>query len=223
MLFGSLRWKLATVAVAGVIASGGGVASETPDAILGSVKTAVDQLRSVHVAGALKSGSTRFTLDLDLTAGKGGEGSMSENNLGFKIVLLGRTVYLDADSAFWSHFGGKAAAELFAGRWLSMPASGQFASLASFLNVHTLFSMMFDNSNDSKVVKGGTSTVDGQAVIALEDPTGHGTLYVASKGAPYPIEIVDTGADSGQLAFSRFDQPVSLKAPAGAINLTQLK
>jgi hypothetical protein len=54
-------------------------------------------------------------------------------------------------------------------------------------------------------------------VIAVKDTTNGGTLYVATTGEPYPIEVIKNGSDGGQIAFDSFNQPVRLTPPSDAI------
>ncbi|HTP21579.1 MAG TPA: hypothetical protein VMJ65_18380 [Solirubrobacteraceae bacterium] len=198
-----------------------GVTSKSPDQIVAAATHAVGSVDSVHVAGKVLSSGQNVTLDLNLVNGKGGKGSMSQNGLGFKIVAVGPEVYINGSSAFWTKFGGSAAAGLLSGKWLKAPASGQLSSLATLTDVQKLFSQLL--SSHGKLVKGKTTTVQGQQVVAVNDTTNGGTLYVATTGKPYPIEISKTGSDGGQLVFDHFNQPVTLTAPAKAIDISQLK
>ena len=84
-----------------------------------------------------------------------------------------------------------------------------------------LFSQLL--SSHGKLAKGKTTTVRGQQVVAVNDTTNGGTLYVATTGKPYPIEISKTGSTGGQLVFDHFNQPVTLTAPAGAIDISKLQ
>ena len=60
-------------------------------------------------------------------------------------------------------------------------------------------------------------------MIELRDASKSGSLYVATSGQPYPVEIVKRGAETGRISFSRWNEHVSLSAPAGAIELGQLQ
>ena len=218
---------LLTLALAACGSSGGsssssnGITSRSPDQIVSTATSAVGGVNSVHVAGNVLSDGQKVALDLNLVNGKGGTGSMSQNGLGFKIVAVGPEVYINGSSAFWNKFGGSAAAQLLSGRWLKAPASGQLSSLATLTDVQKLFSQLL--SSHGKLAKGKTTTVQGQQVVAVNDTTNGGTLYVAATGKPYPIEISKTGSQGGQLVFDRFNQAVSLTAPANAIDISQLK
>jgi hypothetical protein len=213
---------LLTVAVA---ACGGssdnGVSSKSPSGIASAASGAVSNVNSVHVSGNVANGTSHFTLDLSLVNGKGGSGSMSQGGLSFRIVTVNQEVYINGSPSFWKAFAGASAAQVLSGKWLKAPANGQFASLAALTDVRQLFSQLL--STQGNLSKGKTTTVRGQKVIALNDKTG-GTLYVATTGKPYPIEIVKSSGNSGgKVDFDRFNQPVALTAPANAIDVSQLK
>ncbi len=202
--------------------SDNGVAAKSPAAIVGAAVEATAGVRSVHVSGSIVSGGSPIMLDLDLVAGKGGRGSMTANGLSFQLVAIGKVLYINAGPAFWRHFGGAAAAQLFKGKWLKASASSSdFASLASLTNVHGLFSKLL--TSHRKLAKGATTTVNGQKVVAVNDATKKGTLYVATTGKPYPVEIMGGGAKGGQIVFDRFNESVSLTAPANSIDISQLQ
>ena len=59
--------------------------------------------------------------------------------------------------------------------------------------------------------------------MPLKDTTKGGTLYVAATGKPFPLQITKEGKESGKVTFSRWDQPVTLTAPSGAIDISKLQ
>jgi hypothetical protein len=201
--------------------SGNGVEAKSPSQIVSDVSTAVSNLNSVHVSGAVNNSGSRTTIDLSLVNGKGGTGSMSQDGLGFKIVTVGQEVYIKGDSNFWTHFGGAGAAQLLSGKWLKAPATGQFATIATLTDVRKLFNQLL--STHGTLAKGKTTTVRGQKVVAVNDTSKGGTLYVATTGKPYPIEIVKNGTAGGRVDFDQFNKPVPLTAPPGAIDISKLK
>jgi hypothetical protein len=71
------------------------------------------------------------------------------------------------------------------------------------------------------VSRGSVTTYKGQPVIELKDSKG-GSLFVAATGTPYPVAIVGDGTHKGTVVFSGWNQPVTLTAPAGAIDQQQL-
>ena len=220
-------FMLLVLAVAACGSSGGGgssdngVASKSPEQIVSAVTNAVQKVNSVHVAGSVNNGGSNTTLNLNLVNGKGGTGSMSQSGLGFKIVAVGNNVYINGSNAFWQKFGGSAAAQLLSGKWLKAPATGQLSSIASLTNVRTLFNQLL--ASHGTLAKGSTSTVNGQKVIAVTDKTNGGTLYVATTGKPYPVEIIKTGSAGGKITFDHFNQSVTLTAPANSIDISKLQ
>ena len=204
--------------------SGNGVSSKSPTEILAASKAAADSAGSVHVVGSLASNGTPIQLNLSLASGHGGRGTISEGSLSFELIVVGDTIYIKGSPAFYSHFGGAAAAQLFQGKWLRAPVSGsELSSLAALAN----FGKLLDQSlaSHATLVRGTTSTVAGQPVIELRDTSHAGSLFVATTGQPYPVEIVKRGSgpETGRISFTDWNAPVSLAAPAGAIDLSQLQ
>jgi hypothetical protein len=202
--------------------SDNGVASKSPDAILSDAKAAINGVKSVHVSGSVVSAGSPITLDLDLLSGQGGKGQMSESGLSFQLIEVGKSVYINASPAFWQHFAGSAAAQLFQGKWLKAPSSTPgFASLASLTNVSVLLNTLLSGKHGT-LARGQSTVVDGQKVVAVNDTTQGGTLYVATTGKPYPVEILKTGAQGGHVTFDRYNESVSLTPPAKSIDISQL-
>jgi hypothetical protein len=201
--------------------SDNGVASKSAEAIVSDATGTISGVKSVHVSGSVVSGGLPITLDLDLVSGKGGRGQMSESGLSFQLVEVGQSVYINASPAFWRHFAGVAAAQLFQGKWLKAPVSTPgFSSLTSLTNVSKLLTTLL--SSHGTLAKGGTTTVDGQKVVAVKDTSQGGTLYVATTGKPYPVEVLKTGSQGGHVLFDRYNESVSMSPPANAIDISQI-
>lgn len=210
---------IAVAACGGGGPSGNGVASKSPAAILAAATSAFGSAKSLHISGFVDDNGTKVTLDLDLVGGRGGSGTMALGNLGFKIVEIGTTLYVNGDSAFWTHYGGATAAGLFAGKWLEIPSSNSavaaFASLTNLADFRGLLSTALSSSAGG-FTKGSTTTVDGQQVVSVSEKNSKAaTLYVATTGRPYPVEIVQTG--KGRLVFDHYGESVSLTKPAHVV------
>jgi hypothetical protein len=223
---GNFLLSACAVALTGLVVGCGGtsdngVAGKSADGIVSAAMNAVNGVKSVHVAGAVRSGGSPTTLDLALLAGQGARGQLAEGGLSFRIISLNQVVYINGSDAFWRHFGGSAAVQLFHGKWLRAPASGQFGAVGSLTSLQTLFSRLL--SNHGKLAKGSTTTVAGQKVIAVNDTTKGGTLYVATTGQPYPIEISNAGSQGGRIVFDRYNQAASITPPANSIDVSKLK
>jgi hypothetical protein len=207
----------------GSSSSGNGVAAKTPDEIVTAAKVAADAARSVHVSGSIVSGGSPITLDMDILAGKGGRGQLSESGRSFELIQTGGTVYIKGSPAFYRHVGGTAAAQLLQGKWLKAPTtSSEFASLASLTDLRQLVDTAL--ANHGALTKGASTTVNGQKVVGVTDSSNGGTLYyIATTGQPYPIEVTKDGANGGKVVLDRWNESVSLAAPANAIDIAQLR
>ena len=201
--------------------SSNGVADKSANDITASATSAVEKASSVHVSGPIARQGFPTAIDLTLVNGKGARGSMSAGAVNFKIVAVGREVYINGSSSFWRRYANNNIAQLLTGKWLKAPASGQFAGLAVLADIHSLFNQLL--AQHGTLVKGDQTTVRGHKVIGLKDTTHGGTLYVATTGKPYPIQVIKHGSQGGELDFDRYNQPVSLRAPANAIDISQLR
>ncbi len=220
-----LTLALALVALAGCGksgSSGNGVASKSAEEIVKESKAAADAATAVHVSGSLKSGGAPVTLNLSLVAEKGAQGEISQNGASFKLILVGDTAYISGSPAFYRSLGGSAAAQLFKGKWLKASAtSGEFSSFKQLADMRQLIDTTL--AAHGTLVKGATTTVNGQPVIAITDGSKDGTLYVATTGKPYPLQIAKGGSESGTITFSNWNQPATITAPSNSVDLSELK
>ena len=190
-----------------------GVASKSAGQIVAAATRAVQRVSAVHVSGAVVENGIPVSLDLRLVRGQGGQGEMAENGLSFRLISLDHVLYILGSRAFWTHFGGATAAQLFQGKWLKTPDSGQFATLGDLASIPSLFGQLL--RAHGKLAKAGRATVNGQPAVAVRDTT----VYVAATGPPYPLAIVKRGMNGGHVSFTDFDQTVRLRAPVDTISL----
>jgi hypothetical protein len=199
-----------------------GIASKSAHQILAETKAATQGLKSVHIYGTVNEGSKNVGLNLQLTGNAAGKGTMSLDGLKLNLVNVNGTFYMSADSAFWTHFTqSPAAAKILANKWIKAPATGTFAAFEKFLNIHTLFNKAVSTTHKLTVIK--EHSLNGQQVVGLHDASKNATLYVAATGKPYPVEATNKGTNTGTLYFNKFNQPVSISAPKGAVSLSQLE
>jgi hypothetical protein len=204
-------------------AASNGVTAKSADQILSTAITAAEAAKSVHVAGAIKSGGSSVGLDLSIVQGTGASGTISEGSASFKLVDVGGSFYIQPDPAFLLKFAHtQAAAALFKGKWLKASATdASFASFGELTSIKTLMGSL--TQAHGTLTKGATSTLAGQPVIALQSSKG-GTMYVATTGQPYPLQVSkNSGGQSGKVTFSEYNQPFTITAPANSINIEQLE
>lgn len=201
---------------------GNGVASKSPTEIVAAAKAAAAGAATAHVAGSIVDEGKPISLDMELVAGKGGKGKISLEGLSIDLIQVNNAVYINGSTAFYRHVAGPAAAQLLQGKWLKAPASsGNFSSLASLTNLGKLIGTTL--ASHGKLSKAGSTTIAGQKAVGVSDVAKGGTLYVASTGTPYPLELVKTGTGGGKITFDRWNKAVTLAAPANAININQLQ
>jgi hypothetical protein len=222
--------SLALIAIALVLALAGcggssgsnGVESKSAQQILEATKAAASSAVSVHIEGSIQANGKPISLDMELLAGKGGKGTISQEGFTVQIVQSGGAVYINGSSAFYTHVAGPTAAALLQGKWLKAPAgSGELASLASLTDLGKLLDTAL--SGHGAVTKGPVKTVNGQKAIELRDATKDGSLFVATTGQPYPLQILKSGGETGKVTFDRWNKPVTITAPAGAIDISKLQ
>ena len=206
----------------GSSSSGNGIASKSPEQIVAAARAAADGAATVHVSGSLRSEGKPLAIDMELVKGKGGRGSITLEGVSINLVRVGGAVYINGSQAFYKRIAGPAAAKLLQGKWLKAPEnSGNFASLASLTDLSKLIDTTL--ASHGKLARDGTKTIDAQKVVAVTDVSQGGTLYVATVGTPFPIEIAKDGGSGGRITFDRWNKPVTLTAPANAININQLQ
>jgi hypothetical protein len=197
-----------------------GEASKPPNRVLADAKSAATSASSAHVSGSLVSNGTPFTIDLSMVRGKGATGSVSINGLQFELVKVGDTAYIKGSDAFYQHFAGPVA-QLLHGKWVkSSTTSGRFRSFAALTSMTGLFAKI--SSSHGKLVNDGTKTYQGQQVVVIRDTSDNSKLYVAATGKPYPVALSGGNEKrSGRITFDDWNEPVSLKAPENAIDISQ--
>jgi hypothetical protein len=221
---------LATVLLSACGGSGGGgpadngEASRPADQILRDSVAALRGAESVHMYGEVPSGAGAETLAMDLHYNRSGnlQGTITLGTVPAGVVITGGRTYLKGRALF-AKFGGDQAAAVIGDHWVvvpggSGPGSDIIQGLATFTDFNKLADL-FASPAGGAVTKGATSTVDGSAVVALRDTDG--TLYVATTGKPYPIELKPDAARQA-LHFGSWDQPLDVTAPRDALDLSSV-
>jgi hypothetical protein len=127
------------------------------------------------------------------------------------IISTGTKVYVKGDKAFWDSQAGEGAYELIGDKWVASTSDKDLESFKDFTDFTTAVSQMLTPSGT--LSKTEPSTVDGQAVIGLQDGE-KGTLWVATTGDPLPLKI--DGGSEGGVTFSDWGATVTITEPAAA-------
>ncbi|MGH8890239.1 MAG: hypothetical protein ACRDV3_10875 [Acidothermaceae bacterium] len=203
---------------------------------------ALVNVKSVHIKGAASEGSDSFALDMSFANGKGVTGSIGVGGGTVKIIAVSGTTYIQFDSQAFAAFAGSdvpaSAVSALAGKWLSVSSAedsssdNPFSGISDIANLKSFAQEFVPSGSVSKDSK--TTKINGQDAIGLiddggGDPTQAGTLYVQAGGSHLPLEVVPSpnasssaGPTTGKIDFTDYNAPVTLTAPSGAIDISQL-
>lgn len=194
-----------------------GVADKAPAEILRLARDAFSKAGSVRVKGNGTSEGSTFAVDMRMKGAGGGKGTVTvEHNL-VEILRIGKDAYLKGDADFWKQqTGDAAAAELLKGKYLKAPGDEpQLQSVLLFTHPGTFADKVM--KADGAVTKGEQRTIAGLQTVgltftALKEKV---TLYVATTGKPYPMQLSTTGeaGETSSFDFIEYDKPLDLKPP----------
>jgi hypothetical protein len=205
--------------------SGNGETSKPATQVLTDAVKAADAASSLRLAGNVSSNGQQTAIDLSVAKGKGATGSVTVKGQKVELVVVGSNGYMKGGTAFWTQFAGSngaTIAQLLAGRWLKFPVNNaQFQPIVAFSDPQALFDSLQSGAS-SALKNDGATTYKGQSVVALNDGAKNGTLYVSATGTPYPVALVKTGSGGGAIAFSDWNQSVSLTTPTNVLDFSQL-
>jgi hypothetical protein len=194
--------------------------STSPEELLAQSKAAAIGASSVRVVGTIPSGRSTIGLDMSLVAGVGGQGTLTLGTQRIDIARVGSFAYFRAGKSFWQKYAGRLAAQIFADRWVKVSASNKdFAGFNLFTSLPQFFRSIL---SPGRLGLGETRTVRGIPAVGLVDQSaGGGTLWIATNGKPFPLEL-DPPSGSGRVSFESWDAPMHVAAPANALDFTKL-
>ena len=198
-------------------------ASNTPDplASLSANKIATEAITNLKAASSLTIGGSLvdsgqpYTVSLGIKPGKGCDGSVGMGSKGsFKLIVIGKTAYLNPDGKFWkanAGSAGDAVAKLVDGRYIKTTTSGSMGQVTQLCDL----SQMLDSLKvTGTITKGKLTTLAGVKVLPLTQGTD-GTMWVTDTAKPEVVQVeAPKGTDrtSGVVTFSP-GVPVTLTAP----------
>jgi hypothetical protein len=186
--------------------------------VLTKVQTAAKAAKSAKVVGDIVQGTDTTKLDILLTAGGGGSGTVEQNGSKFELVVIDKDVYVKPDAKTLKTLsGGNTAVEQLIGdKYIKTTTDNpSFSSISGTLSLPSFIDSVL--TPEGKLELGPGKDVDGTPTVALTDgdKEGGGNLYVADAGPPYPLLLEPPAAssDKGQIAFSDWDKEVALTPP----------
>jgi hypothetical protein len=196
--------------------SSNGIADKAPEEIIRLAKEAFRQAGSVRVKGNGTNDGAVYAVDMRIKGAAGGKGTVTvEHNL-VTILRIGKQAYLKGDADFWKAAGDPAVAELLKGKYLKAPSDRrQLESILLFTDAGTFADKILKVDGGAR--KGERRTVAGVETVGVIFKSGKDevTMYVATTGKPYPMQILTTSTDvdAGELVFTDYDKPLELTPP----------
>jgi hypothetical protein len=204
-------------------------AAITPAQLVSSSLKAARAQHSVHYVGTASVGNISSTTVGDAASDRGVQyvTYRAGGHTGHVTVrVVANTAYVKGDAfALVSYVGFSAAqATKYAGKWVRIPnTSSAFKSVAEAVR---LGSTIDELQLSPPFTKLGTSTMQGQRVIGIRGRetqngiTATATLYLRAAGTPLPVaEVATEGAIHVSVIFSKWNERVTVSAPAGALTL----
>lgn len=224
---GTSAQSTATTAATTATTAGAPNTGKTAAQLFDGAKAAVAAATSVHLVGTPEQAASGSPQGLTMTATRAGSGEGVVNFSGgdIDVRVVSGTTYIKAPAGYWQQAGATAdQAAALGATWVTAPASG--SEVATF----TGFTEMVDMAKTVDPVFGefGTPTkatgpvVAGTPTIVVRDATGH-VLFLPASGALLPVRYqVTTPGKKAVIDYSKWNAPVSVTAPAGAVDLGQL-
>ena len=201
---------------------GNGVASKSPRGILAAAQAASQAATSVHVAGTIEGARAHEAFDIEILAGKGTRGTVTAGGASFELIETAGTFYLKGNAAFYERIGGREAARRLNGKWLKAPASDpKLAPVLRLTDLRGLISVSL--AGHGTLTSAGTGVVDNVRVVGVRDAAKGETVYVATNGPPYPIQISKSGLGAGAITLDRWNAHIALEPPHNAIDISTLQ
>lgn len=199
-----------------------GIADKTPDEILTAAKAAATAASSVKVTTEASKDSTAPSVNLTLSQ-DGSQGTIGTPSQGeVELISTGGNIYIKATDELFKQLGGAEAAKLFKGKWLAIPAKDpQAQSFAPFANKNPFLEGLLTPSG--KMTKEAPKDVNGTPAVGLA--TSNGTLWVATVGEAYPLQVAQADDSGAVVSLSDWDAPVTITAPPSdqIVDLSALK
>ena len=201
--------------------SDNGVASKTAPEILAATRAAAQSASSVHVNSESGIGITKSALDAALGTQQG-HTRLSFAGLRIEEIRTGSTLYVKGNRVLDARLESTLGVKIPSGVWLKGTVGGPLPGTALTSITKELPVIL---SSPGQLTKGPTTTIDGKPAIELKQttPLYTGTLYVATTGKPYPILLRKTGRETGEITFTGWNDPITVSAPANALDISKLE
>ncbi|MEU6775350.1 hypothetical protein [Streptomyces sp. NPDC046759] len=184
--------------------------------IQAKTRAAAQGAPAVRLSGTVVTSGRTYQLDMRLKA-DGGTGSVTSKGATFKLLRVGKQLYLKADADFWNQAGGNDGGEGAGGK-----LNGKYVKVPQDDPAYKKFSGFTDKDVllDGLLTLHGALATDGHhddagtpTIRITGDKGSGGTLDVSLQGQPYPLRLVRAGG-AGTLSFSDWGKDFTVAGPA---------
>ncbi|MEV6289232.1 hypothetical protein AB0M41_02085 [Streptomyces sp. NPDC051896] len=184
--------------------------------IQAKTRAAAQGAPAVRLSGTVVTSGRTYQLDMRLKA-DGGTGSVTSKGATFKLLRVGKQLYLKADADFWNQAdgkdGGDGTAQKLNGKYVKVPQGDPaYRKFSGFTDKDVLL--------DGLLALHGTLATDGhhddagtRTIRITGDKGSGGSLDVSLEGTPYPLRLV-RGGGAGTLSFSDWGKDFAVTEPA---------
>jgi hypothetical protein len=174
---------------------------------------------SVHVTGSGTDSGKPLTFSLTLVKGQGCTGTMSEGTAGsFQIVMVGKTVWIKPDRAFWKSNGGNdpATLSIVSGKYVKDTAGTGLGAMSTLCDLDNWIGAI---DQATGMVKGMTATVNGQRALQLKDTGDTASAFVSDTAKPVLVRLADPSPGGGTFNFTGYGAVTAITAPPASQTL----
>jgi hypothetical protein len=202
-------------------ASSNGVANKSANQIVAAATSAINGAKSFTYGGTTRSNGVSTGLKASLNSAGDGQGTLTSSGQPVKLIKIGSTLYVSSTVAFWTKNLGASAGQTLGTQWVAASSTdSDYAGIANLFEASEITGQFLATSGTTWT-KGKTSTINGQPVIAIVGKSGStvNTVYVATTGKAYVIQITAPGGNGGTLNFTNYNKPVNPTAPPNPITV----
>jgi len=179
-----------------------------------TMRRSVAAAKSVRIKGEINTGGKTQTIDIAGDRdGKNTRALVNDGTGQAELLTVGDSVYIKADTAYWTEHASATAAAVAAGKYVKVPA-GMVGTDA--LKVGTLLDGAFTDLPLAGLLQKVEATdLDGTPAYVLADRLNPqaGRIYISADGKARLLRIVSVKASAGTLDFSEWDSVPPKSAP----------
>jgi len=185
----------------------------TAKVLYDTMRNSVAAAKSVRIKGEVTSGGKTQTINIAGDRdGKNTSALVNDGTGQAELLTVGDSVYIKADTAYWTEHASATAAKVAAGKYVKVPAGIG----AGALRVGSMLDGAFTDLPLAGLLQKVEATdLEGTPAYVLADRLNPqaGRIYISADGNARLLRIVSTKTSAGTLDFSEWDAVPPKSAP----------